>query len=475
MSPIRPSPRRRRGPPAGWTGPRTTTRSRSSTRTGSRSCGSRSPTTRPGCAPWSSGCWPPTWPRSGSNAPTGRSSTPCAQAGLTVYVIPPGQLKNLRSRYGSAGNKDDRFDAYVLADVVRTDRRRLRPLLVDATGHHRAAPDRARPPRPGRPPGRGGQPAARPPADLLPRRGRAVRRHRLRHQPAVPRALPHPGPRRLALAQALGGLADLGGLQRPHPARDPAPAPHRRTAGATGPAADTAAAVTAAFVAVLRTLTTQIDALAARIAEQLDLHPDAPIFTSLPRSGSVRAARLLAEIGDARGRFPTADSLACLGRRRPLDPPVRQGRSRLLPLGRGQTTPRRPLRLRRRQPPRQPLGRRPLPPRPRPRPRPPPRRPRPGPRLGRHHLGLLDHQHPLRPRPNTAPSNASSTKINRRRLDTGQLIGAQSGDTPAIELSSPISAETTIMASRGRGVGTGHAIGRSLAWMGCGRISRPVR
>ena len=50
---------------------------------------------------------------------------------LVVYVIPPGQLKNLRSRYGSAGNKDDRFDAYVLADVVRTDRRRLRPLLVD--------------------------------------------------------------------------------------------------------------------------------------------------------------------------------------------------------------------------------------------------------------------------------------------------------------------------------------------------------
>jgi transposase len=83
--------------------------------------------------------------------------------------------------------------------------------------------------------------------------------------------------------------------------------------GATGPAGDTAATVTAAFVAVLRTLTTQIQALAAQIAEQLDLHPDAPIFTSLPRSGRVRAARLLAEIGDARGRFPTADSLACLG------------------------------------------------------------------------------------------------------------------------------------------------------------------
>ena len=54
------------------------------------------------------------------------------QAGLTVLVIAPGQVKNLRSRYGSAGNKDDRFDAYVLADVVRTDRARLRPLVRDS-------------------------------------------------------------------------------------------------------------------------------------------------------------------------------------------------------------------------------------------------------------------------------------------------------------------------------------------------------
>jgi transposase len=82
--------------------------------------------------------------------------------------------------------------------------------------------------------------------------------------------------------------------------------------GHTGPVADTAAAVTAAYITVLRTLTTQIAELAARISEQLDLHPDAALFTSLPRAGRVRAARMLAEIGDARGRFPTADSLACL-------------------------------------------------------------------------------------------------------------------------------------------------------------------
>jgi transposase len=52
-------------------------------------------------------------------------------AGLAVFVIPPSRVKALRGRYGSAGNKDDRFDAFVLADVVRTDRRRLVPLRPD--------------------------------------------------------------------------------------------------------------------------------------------------------------------------------------------------------------------------------------------------------------------------------------------------------------------------------------------------------
>ncbi len=52
-------------------------------------------------------------------------------AGLTVVVISPNQIKNLRGRYGSSGNKDDRFDAYVLADTLRTDRTRLRPLVPD--------------------------------------------------------------------------------------------------------------------------------------------------------------------------------------------------------------------------------------------------------------------------------------------------------------------------------------------------------
>ena len=54
------------------------------------------------------------------------------EAGLTVVVVSPNQVKNLRGRYGSAGNKDDRFDAYVLADTLRTDRARLRPWFPTA-------------------------------------------------------------------------------------------------------------------------------------------------------------------------------------------------------------------------------------------------------------------------------------------------------------------------------------------------------
>jgi transposase len=63
------------------------------------------------------------------------------EAGLTVVVITSRQMKNLRSRYGSAGAKDDRFDALVLADALRTDRAWLRPLVVDtpATTALRAA------------------------------------------------------------------------------------------------------------------------------------------------------------------------------------------------------------------------------------------------------------------------------------------------------------------------------------------------
>jgi hypothetical protein len=50
-----------------------------------------------------------------------------------VVVISPNQVRNLRGRYGSAGNKDNRSDAFVLADTLRTDRARLAPLTRGST------------------------------------------------------------------------------------------------------------------------------------------------------------------------------------------------------------------------------------------------------------------------------------------------------------------------------------------------------
>jgi transposase len=82
--------------------------------------------------------------------------------------------------------------------------------------------------------------------------------------------------------------------------------------GAAGDDGTAQAHITRALLTVLTTLAEQIKALSEQIAEQLALHADARIFTSLPRSGTVRAARLLAEIGDCRARFPTPEALACL-------------------------------------------------------------------------------------------------------------------------------------------------------------------
>ena len=53
-------------------------------------------------------------------------------ADLDVVVITPRQVRQLRARYRAAGGKDDRFDAYVLADTLRTDSHRLVSLTPDS-------------------------------------------------------------------------------------------------------------------------------------------------------------------------------------------------------------------------------------------------------------------------------------------------------------------------------------------------------
>ena len=233
-------------------------------------------------------------------------------AGLTVVVISPNQVKNLRGRYGSAGNKDDRFDAFVLADTLRTDRARLAPLTPDS------------------------------PATVTLRRACRARKDLVAHRVGLANQLRahlhNVFPGAVGLFRDIDSPVSLAFLARfdtqdradwLNPARlgrwlasigysghtDPAVLHARLTAaprGITGDAAAALAPITHALHAVLVTLTEQIKVLSAEIGAQLAAHADSHIFTTLPRSGTVRAARLLAEIGDCRARFPTPESLACL-------------------------------------------------------------------------------------------------------------------------------------------------------------------
>jgi hypothetical protein len=53
------------------------------------------------------------------------------ERGLHVYSLNPKQLDRFRDRHTVAGAKDDRLDAYVLADALRTDRPRFRRVHVE--------------------------------------------------------------------------------------------------------------------------------------------------------------------------------------------------------------------------------------------------------------------------------------------------------------------------------------------------------
>ena len=58
-----------------------------------------------------------------------------------------------------------------------------------------------------------------------------------------------------------------------------------------------------AVVAVLRALNGAVKDLDRSVAAHLGEHPDGAIFTSLPRSGQINAAQMLAEWGDCRQAY----------------------------------------------------------------------------------------------------------------------------------------------------------------------------
>jgi len=233
-------------------------------------------------------------------------------AGLEVVVVSSRAVKALRERYGSSGNKSDRSDAFVLADCLRTDGHRWRSLEPDSPAtvtlrtHVRARKDlvetRVAVANQLRAHLRVMFPGA---VGLFRDIDSPISLRFLERFPSATRA-EWLSEKRLSAWLRANGYCGRKAPAELYSRLSAAPAGH------TGEQGDARGAITLAYITILKSLRGQIDELTTRLDELLDAHPDAVIFRSLPRCATVRAATLLAEIGDCRARFPDAESLSCL-------------------------------------------------------------------------------------------------------------------------------------------------------------------
>ena len=350
------------------------------------------------------------------------------QAELTVLVIPPGQLKNLRSRYGSAATRT--------TGSTPTSS----PTSCAPTGAV-CAPWSGTPRRPPRcaPPS---VPAATWSSTGSPQRTnseRTCRSYSLAQQAFSPRSTPRSAstflerfttqtqadwlsPKRLGTWLASVSYSGRTDPEILHARLLAAPR------GTTGADAETHTVTTwRSWRSCARSTPRSRPSRTASASNS----PSTPTPTSSPpcpargpcaqHACSPRSATPAAA-SPPRTRWPAWPAS-------PLDPTVRQGQGRHLPVGSQQRTPRRPLRLRRRLPPRQPLGRRPLRPRPDARGHDHPHAVRIlGPGLGHTSSGAAWQDNArLRPQPSTEPSKHCSPTPPRRPERAGLTQGNSCG------------------------------------------------
>jgi len=232
-------------------------------------------------------------------------------AGHPLVPVHPNLLKACRPRYRAAGAKSDPGDAFMLADILRTDGHRLRPLepqsdgilalraLVrgrdDLVAQKVALTNQLRSLLESFWPG-----AAAIFADLASPIALAfVQRY------PTPDAAARLGPERLAKFLATHRYS---GRRSPDEllARLRA-APDGRAGGGE---ADAKGELVHALAAQLDGLVAAITRLSSRIANDVSELPEGRIVQSFPRAGQVCAAQLTAELGDVRARFPTEAQLA---------------------------------------------------------------------------------------------------------------------------------------------------------------------
>jgi transposase len=234
-------------------------------------------------------------------------------AGLTVLAIHPNMVAAARPRFRAAGGKSDRFDAFVLCELARTDSHRFRALSPDSdqTKALRALT-------------RGREVLVEQRVGLC----NQLRAELERFWPgAVQIFRDLDSPISLAFLERYPSPADARGLgekrlgqflARHHYCgrKPPAELLDKLRAAPTGRAseleADARRGLVLALVVALRAIVEQIRLLTSEIAHAIRVHPDGHIFLSFfKRPDSVIcAATLLAEIGDDRARYPTAEHLA---------------------------------------------------------------------------------------------------------------------------------------------------------------------
>jgi len=233
-------------------------------------------------------------------------------AGIEVLAIHPNQVKAARPRFAVAHGKSDRFDAYVLAELARTDAHRFRVLVPD-TDETKAlkALTRAR-------------------EDLVGVRVELANQLRAQLAAFWPGALIFAdvdSPISLAFLKRCPSPADARGLgpkrlagflarHRYSGRRTPGELLERMRSAPAGRAGELEVearrAVVVGLVGALEPIVAEISDLTSQIRGALAAHPDRAVFAPLFRDAqtAISPATLIAELGDCRERYPTEAAMA---------------------------------------------------------------------------------------------------------------------------------------------------------------------
>lgn len=229
--------------------------------------------------------------------------------GHPVFPVSPRVAARARERYQASARKDDRFDAFVLADTLRLDGHRWRPLALPSSvlaelrvlvrDRRRTLETQQAVEAQLRATLEAYHPAA---ARLFSSVDRSITLAFVRDYPR-PDAASRLGERRMQ------GFLDRHGYTGRVPAEVLVGRLRTHLLSATAGSVEGHRFGALALVDHLELLNRQLKSFDQRVAEVFAKHPDAPIFASFPGAGSTISASLLAEIGEDRRRLPTVERL----------------------------------------------------------------------------------------------------------------------------------------------------------------------